>query len=120
MEALKSDVPSINRREFTIKLRNHPLMTRRSGLRAWPPLWIDTRGESYPKPIGELGYLKSVARHDSILNGLFIWVVHQKVTYVGMMNFDDPAFCREIHKVLLENVGREIKDIGDIDLSHLL
>jgi hypothetical protein len=33
---------------------------------------------------------------------------------------DDPAFCREIFEVLIHNLGKTIREIGDIDLSYTL
>jgi hypothetical protein len=34
--------------------------------------------------------------------------------------FDDPAGCREIGKILSQYCGRSLKEIGQIDLAHLL
>jgi hypothetical protein len=36
------------------------------------------------------------------------------------MHFDDPGFCCAIFTLLNSNIGRSIRDIGDIDLSHTL
>src|ERR1700741_2094355 len=98
-----------------MKLRDHPLMTRISGIRAWPPLWVDTRGPSLRKPKGEIGFLKRVEQHEHVMNGLFLWIDYEGQAYIGVMHFDDPAFCDEIRRVLENNIGLAIQDIGDID-----
>ena len=103
-----------------MKLRDHPLMTRLSGVKAWPPLWVDICGPAFGRPRGEVGILKKVETHQHIENGLFLWIDYEGREYVGMMHFDDPAFCREINGLLLQNIGSTIEQIGDIDLSHLL
>ena len=102
-----------------MQLRDHPLMTRRSGMRAWPPLWIRTNVPS-DKPRGEIGILLRVLKSEAIDNALFVWVDYGGSTYVGAMNFDDLTFCREIHRVLEFSVGLTIKEIGDLDFSYTL
>jgi hypothetical protein len=53
-------------------------------------------------------------------NRLFLLIRHEGFRYMGSMAFDDPAFCYEIYRLLQSNVGRPIKDIGDLDLSYTL
>ena len=36
------------------------------------------------------------------------------------MYFDDVGFCYDIDTIPKSNLGRPIKDIGDLNLSHLL
>ena len=38
--------------------------------------------------------------------------------YMGMLIFDDQIFCAEMFALLKANIGRSIKEIGDLDLSH--
>jgi hypothetical protein len=108
------------RTQYKMKLRDHPLMTRKSGASAWPPLWVDTRGSAYGKPRGEIGFLKKVEKHDAIANGLFLWIAYEGATYVGVTHFDDPPFCRAIHEILAYSIGLAIRDIGGLDLSYTL
>jgi hypothetical protein len=35
-----------------------------------------------------------------------------------MMYFDDLVFCHPISAILTSKIGRSLKDIGDLDLSH--
>ena len=39
---------------------------------------------------------------------------------MGFMSFDDLAFCSQIHILLKANIGRPLKEIGDVDLSFTL
>ena len=39
---------------------------------------------------------------------------------MGAMRFDDDAFCQEIYALLQSQLGVSIKEIGDVDVSHLL
>jgi len=45
---------------------------------------------------------------------------HCGAEYVGVLVLDDPAFCREIFAILLQNLGNTILEIGDIDFSYML
>ena len=91
-------------------------MTRVSGAKAWPPLWVHLRGAAFGKPRGEIGTLTKVERHNAIANGLFLWIEDKGEVFIGMMHFDDPLFCDQIHGVLGQNIGRPICEIGNIDL----
>jgi hypothetical protein len=39
---------------------------------------------------------------------------------MAFMGFDDATFCCQIFTLLKPNVGRPIKEIGDLDGSHTL
>jgi hypothetical protein len=39
---------------------------------------------------------------------------------MAFMGFDDARFCCQIFTRLKSNVGRPIKEIGDLDVSHTL
>ena len=43
---------------------------------------------------------------------------HNRQEYVGVISFEDASFCRQVHTVLLEHLGKSIQQIGDIDLSQ--
>jgi len=45
---------------------------------------------------------------------------HCGAEYVGALLLDNPAFCREIFKVLSQQLGNTIREIGDIDLEYTL
>jgi hypothetical protein len=103
-----------------VQLRDHPLMTRKSGLKTWPPLWTATRQDKDDKPIGEVGTLEDIMMSDLVNNKVFMFMQYQGLRYMGFMVFDDPPFCYEIYHLLKSNVGLSIKEIGDLDLSYTL
>lgn len=46
---------------------------------------------------------------------------HEGQEYVGTLLFEDPLFCREIYRLLVEHCGEPIQQIADMDLkSHSL
>jgi hypothetical protein len=38
--------------------------------------------------------------------------------YLGALLLSDPAFCREICRMLIQYCGKTIREIGDINLGH--
>jgi len=51
---------------------------------------------------------------------LFMFIEYQSFRYMGFIGFDDPAFCSQIHTSSKANIGRSIKELGDLDVSHML
>ena len=47
-------------------------------------------------------------------------IAHDGVGYIGALLFDEGLFCQQMGKILETYIGRTIKEIGDLDLSHLL
>ena len=103
-----------------MKLRDHPLMTRRSGIKLWPPPWSATNVDKQDWPLGEIGTLERVWMHPRLGTCVFLFVEHDGIIYTGSMYFDDPRFCVDIYAVLEANVGRSMREIGDLDISHTL
>ena len=95
-------------------------MIRKSGVCIWPPLWTTTRRDASDKPRGEVGVLKQVLKHKFIDNFVFLWIEYESSRYMGVLVFDDLAFCHQIHTLLNTQIGVSIKEIGDIDLSYML
>jgi hypothetical protein len=50
----------------------------------------------------------------------FLIIEHQGAEYLGILKFSDSSFCRGIHHVLERHCSRPIREVGDIDLSHML
>jgi hypothetical protein len=102
-----------------MKLRDHPLMTRNSRVPSWPPQWKlvgNERGQAQ----GELGILEDVSMHDLIANKIFVAMEHLSERYIAVLAFDDETFAKQLYSILMKNIGRSIREIGDLDLSHLL
>ena len=47
----------------------------------------------------------------------FLFIDYQAFRYVGLMSFDDSISCQKIYDLLKPNVGRSIKEIGDLELE---
>jgi hypothetical protein len=101
-------------------LRDHPLMTRKSRVRSWPPIWTSTRPAATDRPIGEVGTLQQALLNNLMSTRIFLFINYQGFRYMGSMQFDDAKFCSEIYAVLNAHVGCSIKEIGDLDLSRTL
>jgi uncharacterized protein (DUF736 family) len=44
---------------------------------------------------------------------------HEGRKYIGTILIGDPSLCYEIYAVLIEQRGKPIQEIGDIDLSYM-
>ena len=102
-----------------MKLRDHPMMIRTNGYRSWPPPWKAANQDRDEKPIGEVGTLQDVVRSHIIDNKIFLFIESDGFRYMGFITLDDPGFYNKIYRLLKHYVGRPIKEIGDIELSHI-
>jgi hypothetical protein len=87
------------------------------GIRNWPPSWVSTRSLPPEKLNGEIGTLKAVKLYDLTPNRCFLIIEFQTRRYMGSLLFQDAVFCRQLHDLLQQHLGRSIKEIGDLDLS---
>jgi hypothetical protein len=102
-----------------MELRAHPLMSHRSRPN-WPPVWTQVTKEETKTLRGEVGVLKYVHPNTKLSNKCFLVVEYTNEKYVGCLIFDDKPFCAQVTALLQRNIGRPIKDIGDLDLSETL
>ena len=99
-------------------LRDHPLMSYK-GNRSWPPSWL-RRGNQTTNPQGEVGILKDVIPSSiEPYDRYFLIVEHRGAEYIGVLLVSD-TFRREILWVLVQNRGKTIEEIGNIDLADTL
>ena len=106
-----------------LQLRDHPLMKRNSGYVVLSPRLVQDGNDKSVTLTGEIGYLEGILRNEDreALNKLlFLTINHDGSKYIGAMSFDDSAFCGQLHQLLKSKIGLSIKEIGDLDLSHLL
>jgi hypothetical protein len=99
-------------------VRDHPDMSYR-GVRNWPPMWMLKRDHSVRALMGEAGVLTFV-RSNSRMSKCFLFIDFEEELYIGTLIFNDRTFCRQISNLLCEHIGRPIKEIGDVNVSHLL
>src|SRR5262245_8022020 len=105
---------------FPMLLRDHPLITYK-GIRSWPPGWLWRTGNDTTNPKGEVGILKDVILSTiEPDNRCFLVMEHLDAEYIGALLLSDTVFSREIFGVLIQNRGKKIQEIGDIDLSYTL
>jgi hypothetical protein len=102
-----------------MKLRAHPLMSHRSQPN-WPPVWTQVIDDETKTLRGEVGVLRYVHANTRISNKCFLVIEYTHRKYVGCLIFDDKTFCTQVTALLQLNIGRPIKDIGDLDLSQTL
>jgi hypothetical protein len=88
----------------------------------WPPVWTNTsRAEGQRTAIrGEVGVLKKCLSNRVIDNVCFLFIEHNGETYAGALFVDNAGFCQQILSACQQNVGRSIREIGDLDFSHTL
>ena len=99
-------------------LRDHPLMMFR-GNRSWPPDWLWRSGYDDTHPQGEVGILKSVtASGIQPYYRCFLLMEHCGAEYKGVLSLSDPAFWREVYRVLIRSSGKTIREIGETDLTN--
>lgn len=99
-----------------LKLRDHPLMSYR-GASNWPPVWVQNTPGGVKTLKGEIGVLKYVFMRQGPADKCYLTLEHQNQSFVGALNFDDPSFCERICRLLQSNVGRPIKQIGNLDID---
>src|SRR2546425_73229 len=102
-----------------MELRHHPFMSR-FGVPNWPPIWTQARKEGNKRVMGEVGVLRYVHANNKISHKCYLVIEHTKEHYVGCLIFDDIAFCSQISKLLQNQIGHPVKEIGDLDLSYTL
>ena len=112
-----------------MELRDHPLLTYR-GIRSWPPVWTQIRGDDAARPRGEVGTLKEI--HFSIdppgqasgapggYNRIYLFIEHDAKSYLGCLMMEDRAFCQQLAALLQSQCGRTIVEIGGLDLGATL
>ena len=102
-----------------MKLRDHPLLSYK-GVSSWPPTWLWGGGGKFVHATGEVGVLKDVMFCNiEPYEKCFLIMEHEGRKYIGTLLVGDSFFCQEIYKVLLEQWGKPIQDIGEVDLSYI-
>lgn len=105
-----------------MQLRDHPLMSC-AGFRAWPSYrWRSVGGEQDVFLSGEIGILKEIRITDQppLTAKLYLLMEHEKRLYMGIALIRDAAFARQIYALLEKHLDEPIKDIGGLDVEHLL
>jgi hypothetical protein len=103
-----------------MELRKHPLMSY-GRVPNWPPAWVWIGGRENQYPKGEVGILSKVwFSAIKPFNKCYLRMEFRGGDYLGVLLFDDVSFCRQAFKLLSSNLGRSIKEIGDLNTSYTL
>ena len=51
---------------------------------------------------------------------LYLIMENDEAEYLGILLVEDYVFCQQLFTLLVQHCGRSIRDIGDIDLTHML
>jgi hypothetical protein len=108
--------PELIGRGSLMKLRDHPSISYK-GVRSWPPVWFDA--DTVPGKVikGEVGILTDVVMGGLELCEVFLAIRYQGGSFIGVLFFDDQLFCLKVYEFLKACIGREIKDIGDMEFQ---
>jgi hypothetical protein len=83
------------------------------GIPAWPPEWWTTDQGG-----GEDGFLETVnIRKDPRLSCISMVVNHFGSERRGIMILDDPAHLYILYRKLKENIGKQLGEIGDLEID---
>jgi hypothetical protein len=86
------------------------------GLPMWPPeWWVSDEGA------GEEGFLKNVQlRNDQKPACIAVVVTHLGNDRNGIIILEDPAHLETLCQKLRENTGRQLSEVGDLDVDFSL
>jgi hypothetical protein len=108
--------PELIGRGSLMKLRDHPLISFK-GVRSWPPVWFDAELVPGKMIKGEVGILTDVVMRELELCRVFLTIRYQGGSFIGVLFFDDQPFCLKVYKFLKACIGKEIKNIGDMEFQ---
>ena len=58
--------------------------------------------------------------YDEAPNRCYLVIDYEGEVYIGSLLFNDIAFCRQIAALLRFQLGRAVKDIGDLEMAFTL
>jgi hypothetical protein len=85
------------------------------GLSMWPPEWTTS-----DQGLGEAGVLEEVhLRRDLKPELISVVANHRGDLRKGIIILEDPALLAVIYRQLKQHVGRQLSEIGDLEISHV-
>jgi len=104
-----------------MELKNHPKM-KWAGIDNWPPLvWASTATKALASTSDiEKSILKRVSMRKlkDVSPHLSIVVEHNKGEYNTVLQCEDSTFLNLLKDVLKKNVGKSIREIGNLEVSE--
>jgi len=90
------------------------------GMPTWPPLWIK-RGRTGQTTIkGEVGILQRVHFLKGEPYKTYLIIEHENEVFVGVLLVTDFRFWDHVTLLLSHQIGRSIREIGDLDMAAAL
>ena len=86
---------------------------------AWPPRWATSfrEGDAWNSgPKAAEGVLESVGRHEDDETLLRLTMRFDAREHIGLLVWDEPPPVAAVERLLKENVGRALREIGELDL----
>jgi hypothetical protein len=103
-----------------MQLRTHPKMEW-EGFSNWPPVWTDSYGRANGFPLGEEGVLTGVEMNeasDTLPRHLTLTMMHLgNTSWAVLCCDDDENVIPRLYRILKGCIGREIGQIGDLDID---
>ncbi len=81
-------------------------------MRAWPPVWMPG-GWVSDGEFGEAGILVSVKRLEDRLS---LRMRYEGREHAGRLQWDPPPTLTSLEQILQANLGKAIRDLGDLDV----
>lgn len=102
-----------------LALQDHPQLNFLSRS-SWPPIWVHSRPQPKRKIIGEVGTFTGTILNGHTPTHLYVKMEFEDELYMGCLVVRDVAFALQLHNFLQKHIGLSIKEVGDLDLSHML
>lgn len=103
-----------------MQLRDHPIFVVPNLGSWWPPVWVSS-GRDHNKTLdGEPGMLVGTRIEASLPRRIFMRIEHQNEQYLGALVVKDAVLCCQLNNLFQRHLGQSIKEIGDLDIGHLL
>ena len=103
-----------------MQFRDHPIFVVHGIGSWWPPIWVSVRGDRAESLGGEIGVLIEAKIQAGLANRVFMRIVYNDEQYVGALVINDPILCSQLCTLMQEHVSRSVKEIGDLEVDHLL
>ena len=94
-----------------MKLRELKHKSGKSTEHVWPPSWGSSYGRGDTFAMGDQGTLTAVERMEG---HLYLTIEHEGRKHSGSLQWDAPPSLDDVEKVLRANIGRPIKDLGEL------
>lgn len=83
-------------------------------MRAWPPVWLPG-GWARDGGFGAEGVLVSVRRAGD-RSSLLLRMCYEGREHAGQLDWDPPPRLSGVEQILLANLGKAIRDLGDLEV----